>query len=262
MKPSLHVFTLALNSMPWIERVAESIEQTRREGFVDVRWTIVHGVAEPLADTAWCKQIETPPDDGTKEFLDGLATFGGPKTQVLYGQRWPGKTAMCNAALETFDAAGCGTLVQMDSDEVWAPAQLRILPSLWERFTEADAAMFHCRYWLGPNRYVATPNAYGNNSAYEWIRAWRWQPGQRFERHEPPILANASKYLPQQVTAQLGLVFDHYAYATREQVAFKEAYYGYEGAVAQWDNLNAQTGPQDAARYLSWVRGSVMSYEA
>jgi hypothetical protein len=255
----LHVFTLALNSMPWLERVADSLllaGQLRP----NIRWTIIHGYAEPVADTSWCKPIDPPKDDGTLKLLDGLETFAG--VRVIRRERWPGKTAMCNAALETFDDEQGGVLMQMDSDEVWTPAQLRVLPSLFDRWPDADAAMFLCRYWITPNRYICTPGAWGNNPAYEWIRAWRWIPGARFLAHEPPRLAGADKFLTHAATAQLGLVFDHYAYATREQVAHKQEYYGYAGAVAQWDALCAESGPVDVSQYLPWVRGNVMSYEA
>ncbi len=67
--------------------------------------------------------------------------------------------------------------------------------------------------------------------------------------------------MSQSATAQLGLVFDHFAYADRSQVEFKERYYGYEGATAAWDQLQQMRGPVDLCGVLPWVKSSVISYE-
>ena len=50
-------------------------------------------------------------------------------------------------------------------------------------------------------------------------------------------------------------MFDHYAYAFREQVEMKEQYYGYRGAVKQWERLQAnQEWPVKELRdFLPWV---------
>lgn len=252
----LNIFTIVLNGMPRLRDVHRSIEQI--DG--DWRWTIVHGVADPVADTSWCKSIPAPEDDGT---LPSIMCWSRPvdsRIKVIHQDRWPGKTAMVNAALKTFDKTG--TLLQMDADEVWNPAQLRIMPSLFERFKEADGALFLCRYWVGPRRYICTPGTFGNHSAYEWARAWRFEPGMLFERHEPPILAGAMHYANQRCTASLGLVFDHYAYADRSQIVFKQSYYGPEYDPEAWDRLQAMRGPVDLLGVLPWVKESVISYEA
>lgn len=251
----INAFTIVLNGQPWIERVARSL--LRVPG---ARWTVVHGVANPVADTSWCKPIDAPEDDGTLKFLRWLRDRRPDLLTLIEQPHWPGKTAMCNAALDAFTEPGL--LMQIDADEIWQPEQLRVMPSLFAQHPSADAAMFLCRYWVGPRRYVCTPNAYGNNCGYEWIRAWKFAPGQRFLSHEPPMLDGAHRYVSHSATAHLGLVFDHYAYATRDQVAFKEQYYGYAGAVAAWEKLNAATGPQDVSAFLPWVKTPVISYEA
>jgi hypothetical protein len=250
----LNIFTIVLNGQPWLTEVAASLLSYPG----DWRWSVVHGVADPVGDTDWCKTIAAPEDDGTLDLIESLA-LSDKRISLTRRPRWPGKTSMVNTALSVFDEPG--VLMQMDCDEIWTPAQLRIIATLFDR-TDAHAAMFLCRYWVGPRRYLCTPGAWGNNPEYEWIRAWRWQPGQRFETHEPPVLAGCARYLTPAATSQLGLVFDHYAYATRQQVEFKERYYGYEGAVEAWDRLQAMRGPVDLRGVLPWVRGSVVSYEA
>jgi hypothetical protein len=259
MSARINVFTIVLNGLPWIHSVHKSLHRALAQG-LDLRWAIVHGVADPVADTSWCKTIPAPPDDGTLPYLREIAASSSGRITLICADRWPGKTAMCNAALDTFDQPGI--LMQMDADEVWTPAQLRVMPALFERHPQAQGAMFLCRYWVGPNRFVCTPNAFGNHCAYEWIRAWRFAPGMRFERHEPPMLIGAKDYASHSATAAMGLVFDHYAYATRAQIEFKRDYYGPEYSPEAWDRLQAMSGQVDLCGVLPWVKAPVISYEA
>jgi len=254
MSARLNIFTIVLNGMPYLREIHRTLD--RLGG--DWRWTLVHGVADPVGDTDWCQQIEAPPDDGTERFLHEIAK--DPRIAVIKQPRWPGKAAMCNTALATFTEPGI--LMQMDADEIWTAAQLRVIPALFDRHPQAHGAMFLCRYWVGPRRFVCTPNAFGNHCAYEWIRAWRFVPGMRFERHEPPILIGAKDYVSHSATAQMGLVFDHYAYATRRQIEFKQAFYGEEYDPAAWDRLQVMRGPVDLHGVLPWVKASVISHEA
>lgn len=246
----LNIFTIVLNGMPYIRDIYSSLYG------IDCRWTIVHGIAEPVLDTSWCRGIESVADDGTLSFLETIER--DPRVKVLRQDRWHGKTEMCNAALATFDEPG--TLMQMDCDEIWPAGAIRIVPTLFD-ISDADAAMFTCRYWMGKNRVMFTHNQYGNNSAYEWIRAWRFEPGDRFERHEPPILAGAKKYLKHDVTSKLGLVFDHYAYHSRRQIEFKSDYYGSEYDPAAWDKLQTMHGAVDISTVLPWVKSHAISFE-
>lgn len=251
--PVLNVFTIVINGMPWLPRIHEALSALD----IPWRWTIVHGVADPVGDTAWCHRVERPADDGTMDALYVLRNK--PHVHVIARPRWPGKTAMCNAALDTFDHPG--VLMQIDADELWTPEQLRIMPALFAAHPEADGALFYCRYWVGPRRFVCQPNAFGNHTGYEWIRAWRYQPGQKFLTHEPPHLDGATRYVRHEVTARHGLVFDHHAYARREQIEFKLQYYGPDYDPAAWDRLQTMRGPVDLSTVLPWVKRPVMSWE-
>lgn len=250
----ISVFTIVFNGMPWLPKIYDTLCE-----LADFRWSIVHGIADPVGDTAWCKRIETRPDDGTLDWIQSVA-LADNRVTVLSQERWPGKTPMCNAALGALKVPGI--LVQMDADEIWTQTQLSVLPSLFERHPTADAAMFLCRYWVGPNRYVCTPNAFGNHCAYEWVRAWRYEPGMTFEAHEPPMMRGCTRYISHGATAQLGLVFDHFAYADRSQIQFKADYYGPEYSVEAWDRLQTMRGPVDLCGVLPWVKAPIMSYEA
>jgi glycosyltransferase involved in cell wall biosynthesis len=55
-------------------------------------------------------------------------------------------------------------------------------------------------------------------------------------------------------TEAYGLVFQHYAYVTQEQLQFKECYYGYAGAISQWKRLQQEIRlPVRLRQYFSWV---------
>jgi hypothetical protein len=60
-------------------------------------------------------------------------------------------------------------------------------------------------------------------------------------------------------TESLGLVFQHFAYATEPQIVFKEEYYGYKGALNGWRALQAVTDfPVPLKNYFPWVRDETM----
>lgn len=248
----INIFTIVYNGMPWLEKVYESIPH-------DARWSIVHGLADPVADTSWCRHLEQYPDDGTLAFLDLLEATDA-RVIVNRQDRWPGKTAMCNAALSAFDEPG--VLVQMDADEVWTRAQVERLPALFGEHPECDSAQFICNYYLGPNRISTVPGSYGNRVSYEWIRAWRFIPGATFATHEPPQLAGGNgRMIPWQHTLGEGFLFNHYAYATREQMQFKALYYGNNYSVDAWEKLAVMRGEVFADEVLPWIHDPCFTRE-
>lgn len=251
----LNIFTIVLNGMPWIKHhwhVFCALQEPWH-------WSIVHGIADPVSDTGWCQRLTEVRDDGTVEYLKSFAA-NDARVEVTFAERWLGKTAMCNAALQKFGLPGI--LLQVDADELWTDRKLEILLRLFDAYPEQDAAVFLCRYFVGPRRVVTQAGTYGNHTQYpEWLRAWRWQPGRRFTCHEPPNLEGQHAAISPAITAPAGLVFDHMAYADEAAVAFKERYYGYPGAVEAWKRLQAAHGPADLRDYLPWVRERAISYE-
>jgi glycosyltransferase involved in cell wall biosynthesis len=61
---------------------------------------------------------------------------------------------------------------------------------------------------------------------------------------------------------QAGAVFHHFAYVTEEQLSFKERYYGYKGAVAQWRALQAHQGSDLLKKFFGWVTDNTMFDDA
>lgn len=252
----VYFLTLALDAQPWI---THHLTQFNKLPF-SWEWHIVEGVADPVGDTDWCKRIgHRLSTDGTHEYLLDLDACH-PRVIHYPDLGWPGKTAMLNYALERIHEPGL--VFQVDADELWSADQIIKIHAIFEANDAFMWAQFYCDYQIGQNIRITTTNTYGNNS-YEWYRCWRWQPGMRFATHEPPVMQGISHAkapgFSRDFTKRLGLVFTHPAYALEKQVAFKEQYYGYQGAVEQWRALQAETEfPCRVGKHLKWVKDEAM----
>lgn len=211
-------------------------------------WTVVEGAAAPENCTSWCAPM--PPGlstDGTREYLDSVSMFDR-RVVLLRSACWHGKAAMFNAACELIQEPGL--LWQVDSDEIWSLDQIVKMRDMFRNDPKRNSARFFCRYFVGPDIAITSRNC-GNNTGYEWNRVWKVKPGVRFISHEPPKLeAIEENPFTHKETEEAGLVFDHFAYATEAQVAFKEKYYGsennscgvrYKGATERWRKLQMNT---------------------
>ena len=255
----LTVFTIVLNGEPWIRRILPELQRLA----IPWQWRICEGVTNPAGCTAWCRPV---PDrwhergrsiDGTSAWLDEIRA--DPRIQVFrQAQPYEGKLHMIHTALGTDPHE---VVMQMDADELWtAPQITRIYGLLMDR-PVATAAKFFCRYFVGPRKVVRTRGGFGSRD-YEWLRAWRWGEGLAFASHEPPRLNRPGPVISRDVTQSLGLVFDHMAYATREQAEFKQDFYGYAGLAAAWDQLQATSGQVRLAEYFTFVHDATMVGDA
>jgi len=241
-------FTIVLDGMPFITWHLPMMNRLK----FDWDWYVMEGVALPNHCTRWCKAI--PPrlsKDGTAEYLESIA--GHPRVHVASKPSWDGKLEMVNVAADALTEPSL--VIQIDSDEIWQSGQIETIRSLFMRRPDRNAALFTCRYFVGQNIVVKGRGGYGNRDG-EWLRAFRMGPGMRFSRHEPPRIADfeVASFTPEETEA-MGLVFDHYAYATRKAVVFKERYYGYAGAAQNWDRLQANTKwPAKLRNFLPWVK--------
>lgn len=243
----LHIVTIVLDGQPYIERHLPIFEALTS----DWTWHIREGAATNTHCTKWCKpQPARLSKDGTHEYLLSIANH----SRVDFGHRilWDGKVTMFNDMLDTIKEP-C-VLLEVDSDEIWTPTQIETVVQLFKQNPHISRLQFFCRYFLGPNIIAVGENCYGNNS-YEWYRAWRFKPGQRFQSHEPPVLSGDSgTTMTRNATRDLGLVFDHYAYANKAQLEYKEHFYGYKDAVKHWQRLQENTfWPVKLREYLPWV---------
>jgi glycosyltransferase involved in cell wall biosynthesis len=267
---SIHFFTIVLNGMPFIR------EQHRRLREVTGlwHWHIVEGVADLKHDTAW--SIEgggrVPAEvhrgglsvDGTTEYLDELRGLD-PSHVTIYrkggGAFWEGKREMVQAPLANIREE-C-LLWQLDADEFWTAGAIEAMRSAFADHPGRTAAWYWCRFFVGPDAVVTTRNCYAQSPQQDWLRTWRFRPGDQWESHEPPALVRPSEGdlgrlnpFDQNETEKLGAVFDHLAYVLATQLEFKERYYGYEGAGKGWRELQAavQSGaPVRLGEFFPWV---------
>lgn len=251
----LHLLTIVLDGMPFLPMQLATFNRLQ----CDWTWHLVEGPAANVNCTSWCKPQEARLSrDGSHEFIKSLMDH--PRVHVRWSHLWRGgKVEMCNAGIEHINEP-C-LLMEVDVDELWTAEQIECILDLFETVPDRNCARFFCQYLVGPNIVTVGENCYGNNPA-EWLRAWRFQPGMKFRKHEPPELAGINEPVggwehpfSREDTRGLGYVFSHWAYVFESQVAYKEKFYGYFGAVNQWKRLQSHRGPWPVKLkdFLPWV---------
>ena len=247
----LTIFTIVLNGQPYIARQLSIFQRLS----IPWRWSVVEGVSQPVGCTNWCAEVQSRwhrdglSVDGTTEHLDGITD---PRVRVQRRSgAWQGKLAMVNAAL---DGLSSDVTLQIDADEFWTHHQIEAIYGLLIAKPIGTGAQFDCRVYVGPRKVVTTRLGFGS-MPYEWIRAWRFGPGVRFISHEPPALNVSAECVSREDTHRMGLIFHHFAYATREQVEFKEEFYRQPGLVAGWDRLQQTAGTVRLGNFFPFLRG-------
>lgn len=268
----IHFFTIVLNGEPFIRYHIEIFKQLPFKW----HWHIVEGVADLKHDTSWSLRLggRIPDElhqngrsiDGTTEYIDELAKMY-PDYVTVYRQPegvfWQGKREMVNEPL--FNMNEECLLWQVDVDEFWTTEQISTARQMFIDCPAKTAAFYWSWFFVGKNLVVSTRNCYSQNPGQDWLRTWRYKPGAVWVAHEPPTLveplpngewsnvAAVNPFLHAETEAK-GLVFQHFAYAIEKQLQFKEQYYGYQNAVAQWMALQQQSKfPVVLRDYLSWV---------
>ncbi|MBG1244661.1 FkbM family methyltransferase [Nostoc sp. NZL] len=277
--PSLpiHFFTIVLNGQPFIRYHIDIFKQLPFKW----HWHIVEGVAELKHDTGWSLKLggyindeihdNGRSNDSTTEYLDEL-TQKYPDNITVHrkpdGMFWDGKREMVNEPLLNINEE-C-LLWQIDADELWTVEQILTARQIFIENPDKTAAFYWCWYFVGEKIIISTRNCYAQNPRQEWLRTWRYKPGSVWVAHEPPRLeeplpngqwrdvAAVNPFLHQE-TEKHGLVFQHFAYVTLEQLRFKEQYYGYNNAVSQWKALQETSKfPVLLREYFSWLRDETM----
>lgn len=277
-------FTLVLNGMPFIRHhIREILEFDTRRAENDTftwEWHIVEGIARGRANHWYPYSndeiIGFDEDglsvDGTTQYLDYLAEKFSDNVFIHRPKNttWIDKIQMVNTVLQNLKSTAC-ILVEIDADELWRATDLLKARSLMLPGTAKRCAYFHCHFFITPDLVTVTPGGYSHNNDQEWLRMWSYEKGMFFLSHAPPLLTTwdhssaqwvalqGDRCFSHEQTERLGLVFTHYAYVFPNQVAFKEKFYGYEGALAEWNNLVIATHsrsvelPVELSRYLSWI---------
>ncbi len=268
----IHFFTIVLNGQPFIQYHLNILQQLPFKW----HWHIIEGVADLKHDTAWSLENggtivdefhnQGLSKDGTSEYLDEISQLY-PKNITIYrkpqGVFWDGKIEMVNAPLPNIKEE-C-LLWQIDVDELWTIEQICTTRKLFLQHPEKTAAFYWCWYFVGENLIISTRNCYAEYPQAQWLRTWKFTPGDDWESHEPPNLVrkiaedniiNVGLINPflHDENEKNGLVFQHFAYILPSQLRFKELYYGYQNAVNQWQNLQqTQSFPVLLRNYFAWV---------
>lgn len=243
-------FTLVLNGMPFIKKQAEIIPK------LFDKWYIIEGATLPVKDTAWCKNINNKfysdkklSIDGTTEFLDSIAS--DKITIIRKNEFWNGKVEMCNSFMD--EVENC-ILMEFDVDEIWKPEILKDVFTFCENHEGFHGIMFKCNYYVGPNLIIESENCYGDQNN-EWYRCWKISKKTFWLTHEHPQLNGLYKFISKEYSKEKGWIFDHYAYVNDYQLLFKENFYNYNGAYAQWKKLQeCKNFPQKLKDFLPWVK--------
>lgn len=268
----IHFFCIVINGMLFIDHHINVFKQLPFKW----HWHIVEGIADLKHDTAWSVPLGGTINDkihrdglsidGTTEYLDRIAKEY-PDNVTLYrkekGQFWDGKLEMVSAPLQNIKEE-C-LLFQIDADELWTLEQICAVRAMFMQYPDKTSAYYYCHYHVGKDLIITSHNTYGNNTSYEWLRTWRYKPGDFWLSHEPPRLCrrlqddtivDLGKLNPimHEETKKRNLIFTHYAYVTEQQILFKEVYYGYKDALKHWQRLQAhQTFPILLKDFFPWV---------
>jgi len=239
----LVIFSLVLDGMPWLPM---QLVTFNRLG-IDWEWLIIEGQAANTGSTRWCRPMDPRLSrDGSTEVINSLRKH--PRVKIWQSQMWRGgKDEMVQTAVNSIKEP-C-VLMQIDIDEFYEPGDLEEIVYDFVEFRHFDHMRFPARYFLGWNIVATGENCYGNNPG-EWVRAWRFAPGMRVLSHEPPVFEGATK--PQYKPT---VVMNHYSWVLPQQVAAKEAFYGYDHALEHWIRLqNNKSWPVKRLKaFLPWV---------
>lgn len=241
----LVLMTLALDAAAFLPAQFFTLNQLKSNWM----WVICEGTAANGGSTSWCApQQPRLSKDGTGEFLSSLA--GHPRIKIHRRQTWASKDEMCQVAVSEIKEDCC--LIQVDADEIWRADQLDCIGRMFDEIPDAKCAFFFCRYFVGGNIIITHESDLANN---RWKRAWRGFEGMKWKSHEPPVLTTPEMpFISREETFRRGLVFDHFGYLLPSQLAFKESYYKYKNAVANWQRLQRNTKwPVRLRDFLPWA---------
>lgn len=248
----LVIFTIVLDGMPYIKWHLPIFEKLK----CDWEWIVIEGAAQNNGSTKWCcPQPERLSNDGTSDYLESLAEK--KLINWIHRERWESKDAMINRGLESIENR-C-VLMQIDADEIHTPENIDKIVQLFTNDPQLGAIRMPCRFFVG-SRLVCQGQDCWSNKSREWKRAWRFEPGMRFWSHEPPNIQPLEGRIMESTEARFqGLIFDHYAYALKKQVEYKEKFYGYHGLTNQWKALQAHDHfPEPLQRFFPFVDDKVM----
>ena len=217
-------------------------EQFSRE--IDIafdQWIFVEGATKSTFCTSWCNAIPSQYHNNGRSIdktvleIKSLADYyesKPDKIKLLTTEGlWDGKVTMFNKALETIREP-CW-LWEIDIDEYWDRQQLSAAERVLENLG-GDCGAFSCDYLLTDD--IIVRGEWGESPRHGYRRLWKFQPGQKFTSHEPPVLEGCDKLVPPIYLPR----FKHLSYYYEEDVKFKSLWYGkHENIYKNWLDIKS-----------------------
>ena len=260
----IHFFTVVLNGQPYIEYHKRLMEHLPMHW----HWHVIEGMVQdaglPSRYHSGGRSV-----DGTSEYLD-MIEEGDPERITIYrkplGKLWESACEMLNAPLGRIDEA-C-LLWQIDPVDLWTIEQIEQVCRLFESQPSKSAAYFWCWFFIGENKVISTRYGFSADPQKQWLRVWRYLPGDHWIGDESPRLQRRGCFgswldvamldpLPHEATESVGAVFVRRAYVLREQVLLEQAYGASANLVDAWERLQQSKGPVALSDYFEWGAASV-----
>jgi glycosyltransferase involved in cell wall biosynthesis len=249
---AVQFFTLALNAGPFIRYHADVF---RKLPFAWT-WHVVDG-SQPGNNAG--------AGDDDPAYLDRIAAAFPDRIRIYrqpVGQNWRDDLEMANAPLAAIHEE-C-LLWRIDPEELWTAEQIVAARRLFLEEPARTAAFYWCWYFVGEDRLVTTRDCHGADPDIEWLRSWRYRPGDVWRRYDPPCLVRPCadgiardlgrlRPFEHAETEARGLVFQRFAYATEAQARAAGAALGFPDASKGWRDLQAARLPAPLGAFLPWA---------
>lgn len=179
-------------------------------------------------------------DDGSRAVAESLARTD-PRIHVVDAP--PNKWTMEDCANYPLHGRTETVLYwKLDADEVWTEEKIGRINLMFRDLPNKNVAYFRCRFFVGPDIIVTSRDTWGGAQHYEWKRVFRMEPGQKFGEESPPIIAGCEeRAIDKDYTERLGMIFDHFAYATEDQARMKSIRWQQPATLDGWRRLQANT---------------------
>jgi len=183
--------------------------------------------------------------DGTLEYLYSLQSEFDKITIIPSKGFWNGKTEMCNeyAKIATGDY-----IWQLDADEFYHKNDIVKIIDILETL-KPDAVHFYANHFFGGYDYCIGETGKNWANFLPWMRIFRHIPNKsKWLSHEPPnyqcddLICNQGRVITRDQTLNLGIKMFHYTCVCKEQIDFKERFYGNNQYTRFWNMFQLDQG--------------------
>jgi predicted O-methyltransferase YrrM len=196
---------------------AELFLQTCLESIYDFAYEIL--IVEGACPQArWDANSRGTSRDRTLEIIQSF-TDPDNKIKLVASRAWDHKDQMVNAYIPYVSG---DYLFQVDSDEIWNKVALENIRRVLSAEPDITCLEFNpLQFWHNFETVLV-----GGHWEEPFMRIFRFEPGARWQSHEPPILLNPRGQAYNNIkrinlTDKYGVTFFHYSYVTEQQARWK-----------------------------------------